>query len=315
MKVSITIILWVITFASSAQYINVWIRPQGAAAYNNSFWNNFSLKGIATEISQPLQDIVQNPTGITAQLSSKSGENAFDNGPGYKAGTLYLPDTVIRGGVYFTDSAKLQLSGLNDSVAYTITFYASRNRTDGQKTVISSGTVTATIPTDTNTLRVAQFAGRSKGGMLSFTLKKGKDYLYLNAFTIMGLPKKNTVKAVIKADSLNISYPNTKIFVTSDSSIGCPCGEQWVQLSGPNTALFNQYTVHQSVISGLVPGTYRFMMRLTDSLLNTDSSTIAVTVAGLVCPVCPPPRTITGFTPYSANGILLFKPTYSDGNP
>lgn len=315
---------------AEAQYINVRIWPVKVDSFQNSFWNNWgTYRGIQNDTSHAFRDFFLNQTKIRAVLGD-DGTN-FDNGIGYRSGQTWLPDTVLRVGMYGTGKIPLTLINLDDSTIYTVTFYGSRQRTDSQSTRFSYGSQAVSVLTDTNTTRAAVFTGLAPvKGTLAFSFVNVRTFSYLNAFSIVGVPRHLPIRAKIGIDSTLINYPNSVVRVV-DSSTGAGINSTgWYQVAGPSTAIFTQYTSQAAFISGLVPGNYRFELLVHDNVGNTDSAFVNVTLKPVfipipppcpACPLCPPPvvcpplRTATGVLFTDVNGIPVLKFTYSDGNP
>lgn len=304
----------------------VYVRIQKNIQYKNSFWNNWKpVEGKLNDSSQVFQDWFNNPTKVRAVMG-QSG-TLFDNGPVYRIGVAFLGDTVIREGIYNSGIIAFTLVGLDDSSVYTMSFIGSRDRSDQQATLFKYGTQSASIMTDTNTVRMATFSNLApKGGKLVFSFQQVKDYNYLNAFQLTGVPK-HGAKAHVESDSATINYPNTRVNLNATGSTwaGGDTIVQWMQVAGPNAAIFtsaSKYGVNM-VVSGLIQGDYKFSLYVSDPIGNLDSASVAVHVNGPkpcpVCPVCPPPvvcplpRTVTGMTFNPVTGAITF--TYSDGKP
>ena len=288
----------------------------------NPFWNNWVINA-KPDTSAPFIDAMGNRTTIRATLSSYIA--VFDNGAGYLGGKSIFPDTVNRKGAYNSGIVTVTLTGLDDSSTYMLSFYGSRNRTDGQATIFSiAGQPADTLLTDTNTSRMATFSGlASTGGKIVIAMQNKATYDYLNAFQLIGRLKHPKVKARIWIDSTAIHYPRSFVKVTADSSTGA-VSTQWLVISGPAGAIFSPFG-DTMYVAGLVPGFYGIQLTVQDSLGNLDSTVASVLVNGApVCPVCPPPvvcppcpplpapRSVTGLNLDLFSGKATL--TYDDGN-
>lgn len=325
------LLLFLLSFSlltAGAQTVFVRIYD-GTGPFTNPFWNNWKSKGTGKDTSQTFFDITGNQTKIRSILPDPV--TTFDNGSPYLPNQTIALDTALRKGVYESGFSSFSFIGLDDSAKYTITLVASRNRTDPQTTSFSTLKDTVRILADTNGSRLATFTGlRSTSGKITFSWYNygTSTYAYLNAFTISATPK-NGPKAVIQIDSTTITGPNSLVHVNAGKSLNMAY-YQWLQTAGPSRAIFTSDTGRSMVISGLFPGTYTFQLFINDSLANTDSAFVSVTVKPVlcpicptcpppvvcpVCPICPAPRSATGMTGAFVNGVWTLKFTYTDGNP
>lgn len=320
-------------FAVKAQVFNVRILTT-SDGWSNPLFNSWLIPNIpqVNDTSQALVDILGNTLKIRAVLSSS--DYTFDNGVGYLAGKTEIPDSAIRYGSYSNQRPRtLSLIGLDDSSKYTITLYATRQRTDTQKTTFSVDSISTTVLTDTNTSRFPVFANiRPKSGRIDIKMTNtGGVYSYLNAFQVQVIPKIRP-QAVLWVDSTVITYPNSVVRMTANGSLrATPAIRQWYQTAGL-PAIFTGTPSDTVFVSGLRPGNYRFGVIVQDTLGNMDSTAVAITVRPFlcpicpicpppvvcpVCPVCPAPRTVTGvnWAIDPTTGKFTLKFTYSDGNP
>lgn len=339
MKQLLFLSLLIYTLNLSAQTINVRFYD-GVAPYTNSFWNNWKVKGAGRDTSAAFTDLIGNVTKIRAVLDDSG--TPFDNGTGYIAGQTMLPDTVIRKGIYKTNLSNFTLIGLDDSAKYNLVIYPSRNRADSQTTLYVYAKDTISVLSNNNATRSASYVNlRSTGGQLNIKWFPKNGYAYLNAFTLTVIPKTHPTAKIV-ADSTTISSPNSVVHLNGAQSLGKIVSQQWFQVSGPTKAIFTGDTAYRIIMSGLFPGTYKFELYVTDSLLNSDSATVTILVKPVVvpavdsvaigkaylaahpcpgcpppivcpiCPVCPPPRTAT-ITLVYVNGVPTLKIVYSDG--
>lgn len=298
----------------------LFIRMNATDNFGVGYYNNF-IPGPPgrPDTTKALYDFITTKTTVRVAFSVQG--TPFDNGFKYKPFQLWPDTIVLRKGVYYQGAVTITLLGLDDSSLYAVSFFGSRDRTDGQGNVVAFGTQSIGTITDGNVDKFAQFYKLAPSkGKITFTLRPGKAYTYLNLLTIDGVQKHGPVHAVITADSTTINSPNSIIRLSTDSSKGGPLNEAWAQMAGPTVALFTGVGTH-TWISGLFPGSYRFRVFLTDTLGRYDSAfvTIKVNAPKLppcpVCVVCPAPRTVVGMTLQLINGVLVPKFTYSDGKP
>lgn len=321
MKKMLPALLLFLPLFSRAQTILVRI---GSDTLHNPIWNNWNTWGKSNDTSGTFRDIAQYKTTVRAVLGNSG--TRFDNGAGYLAGKSILPDTVIRRGISNGGIIYFSLLGLNNGSSYTVTFYASRNLLSGQKTIFSINRDSVTIPTDTNAIRTAVLPNLvPTKGELDFYVQN-QPTSYLNAFRIEATPPQQLF-AKINIDSTTIHSPNSLVHVNTDSSYekgSHIAAVQWWEVSGPTTAIFTPVNAagSQVIISGLFPGTYQFETLVNDTLANTASALVTVTVSPLIippCPVClppvicPPKRTVTGVSWTLAAGVWVPVFTYSDG--
>jgi hypothetical protein len=327
MKKLLAVFLLLSSLISWGQYINVRINPSNFPDnFSNSMWNNWKMKGIGylRDTSSAFIDMFGNQTTVRAIMSNDG--TGFDNGVKYSSNAPLTQDSVLRKGIYISEAGTVTLTSLNDSSVFSISLYASRDRTDSQSTIFSVGNQSITILTDKNLTKAATFNNIAPTkGKIVVTFKQLKAYGYLNGFQIVGVMKHPPITAKLTIDSTIIHYPNSYVRVTDVSTGKGINVNQWFMVSGPKSAIFTPVGTgtNSILISGLVPGTYKFGEIISDSLGNTDSTTIGTTMLAaicqtcppvVICPVCPvipPPRTVTGIT-WTAAGIKF---TYSDGKP
>lgn len=308
---------------SSQVFVRIY---DGVDSFRNSFYNNWHPKGNGKDTSQLFFDLFGNKS-IRAVFNTPV--QVFDNGPTYEKGQTLLPDTALRKGAYESGFSSFSFIGLNDSLKYNIRLYASRQRTDSQRTSFSTQKDTVIILSDTNSTRVATFQNLvSTKGVISFSWYNfGKaTYAYLNAFIIEPVSKFHPV-ANLAVDSTVITSPNSIVHLSalgSSEKGGVIKTYQFLQFSGPTKAIFSTDSIGKIVVSGLFPGSYRFQLVVNDSLTNVDSAFVNVTVKPVfipicptcpVCPICPPPRNLLEATIKLVNNVWTVVPAYSDGNP
>ncbi|GAB5472887.1 MAG: hypothetical protein Mars2KO_09860 [Maribacter sp.] len=97
------------------------------------------------------------------------------------------------------------------------------------------------------------------------------------------LPANLTAPTVYAGDDVALSIDNTPL--TLDGSAYDPDGGaiatyQWTQISGPNTATFNNATIEDPEIGGLVEGDYVFQLSATDDEAATATDEVTISVVG-----------------------------------
>lgn len=324
----------------SGQYVNL---RMGQIPFSNSMWNTWKTASKNADTSQYLLDMLGNKTKMRVVLSNSG--ITFSNAPGATySGTAfdqlipylttygsYYPDTIVLEGIYQSAGWTATVIGLDSLTSYSVTFFGSRDRIDGQGDKFTYGKVTDTLNVDTNSRRIAVFNGLlPTAGQLSFTIASLSSFSYLNALQVVGTPYVSAAVAKIGIDSTVINYPNSFVHMTGIKSTGVlDSAYSWSQVSGPSPAIFTSQG-DSMVMSGLRPGTYKFRLMVNDSAFISDSSFVSVTVNGApacpicavcpvcpapvvcpVCPICPAPRTVKGVSKDEITGIITI--TFSDG--
>lgn len=169
----------------------------GAGAYKNKQWNNWNLTSTAfSNLSSGTlnySDGTQSP--ITAILSNQTA--LADNGAGYALSSSMCPDSVLRYSSYSTNTRTLTIKGLDNSTAYTIQLFASRNKTDGQKTIFKVNGQSVVVLTDQNISNTAMFSSvKPVNGIITVTLASNTTYNYLNGFRIYNTLSAGSITAL-----------------------------------------------------------------------------------------------------------------------
>jgi len=156
----------------------------GVNGYKNSQWNNWNVTTGTSNVSSGLLRYADGSASTVSAVLSNPG-SVGDNGVGYSNGSTMCPDTVLRYASYLTVGRTLTISGLNNSTKYNLEFYASRSRTDGQKTIFVIGSKSVTVLTDNNLTVAAVFTGISPtNGSIVVNINRGTTWTYLNGFKI-----------------------------------------------------------------------------------------------------------------------------------
>lgn len=308
MKRITAILLGLLPLLAESQYINTRLY-NGVDSFYNSFWNNWPTKVKVNDTSDYLKDVAGNKTKIRAVLTVAASQ--FDNGAGYMAGDTVSPDTVIRKGVYYSQTFGINLVGLDTAYTYQLGFYSSRLKTDQQYTSFSIGKDSVTVLSNSN-ISESWLSGKyspSSAGVLSIYISRKVTFGYINGFTIIGTPKTPPVTAVIVADSTVINYPNSAVRL-KDSSTGPVQNVQWMQVAGPSDAIFTPDSGNMIWLSRLQPGLYAFQLTVTDVNLFSSTATSWITVNG---PPAVKPRSVTGASWVFTNGVWVYKFYFDDG--
>ena len=157
----------------------------GVTPFKNSQWNNWNVgSGVQNNMNSGLLNYSDGSISQIKTILSYQ-DNFADNGTGYTTGATMCPDTVIRFVSYSTSNRTITISGLNNSKKYNVSLYASRSRTDGQKTTFTSGSQTVTVSTDNNSTSAAKLINLvPTSGNIVVSLSRGSTYNYINGFSI-----------------------------------------------------------------------------------------------------------------------------------
>lgn len=308
MKKALTILL-LFPLLLPAQYINLRI---GQLPFSNPLWNTWKTASKNNDTSGYLKDFSHNLTKIRVAFSNSG--TPYDNGINYLTGKSSYPDTVTREGIWWqTTAPTMTVLGLDTGSMYSVTVFASRNRTDLQGDIVKIGVSSISFAADTNGTRVAAFpALKTATGQLVFSLGLLAQYTYVNAVQLIGTPKRSLAHAVISIDSTVINYPNSVVHMNPDGSTGT-LAANWSQVFGPSGALFSKFGSSTIYVSNLRPGIYMFELMAQDSIGISDSAFMTVYVNPPKCPVCPAPLKVVGYIVTLTNGIFAIKAQMSDG--
>ena len=160
--------------------------PAEPGAWNNTnalISNGFALSNLITD------EYIN--TGLTMTvINNFSGYNTLGAVTGNNSG-LYS-DNVIKGFYYvnYKDTARIQISGLNQSMLYTFSFFGSTTYQNGTTSTYTIGNQTATLDSwqnTTNTTLLRNIQPDANGNVL-ITIASSQGYGYLNELSIMGAP-------------------------------------------------------------------------------------------------------------------------------
>jgi len=192
----------------------------GDNPFKNTAWNNWNVgTGARTNMNSTAFKYADGTVSpVTAVLSAQ--DNVSDNGSPYKPTATMCPDTVLRYCSYSSVSRTLTINGLNNTHIYNLSLYASRLRTDGQRTKFTIGSTTITILTDGNATSPANFTNvaPSSAGSIVVTIANMTNYSYLNGFTI---------KDVTSGQSASVVQQST-------NAVSMRCGQDSVDVATIN---------------------------------------------------------------------------------
>lgn len=122
--------------------------------------------------------------------------------------------------------------------------------------------------------------------------------------------------APVVSASGKVSGPSARLTVSALLSPGASAIRYvWVQTSGPTNALLTLPSDPSPVASGLIPGTYTFLVSVTDNNWRVGTAKVSV-IVGATPPVHQPPTVAIGLTPnltWPANGLQLQEAVMTDG--
>ncbi len=275
----------VTVYAANGYTINVRLYA-GVNPFHNSVWNNWNEgTGIVNNKSSGLLKYSDGTNSPIAAILSYQ-DNLADNGTNYVSGATICPDTVLRYTSYTTSTRTLTITGLNNSSKYNLEFYASRSRTDGQKTIFTIGTQSISVLTDNNSSNAAKFSTITpSGGQIVVTLNRGSVYNYLNGFKITANIV-NTPPTSNAGPNQTIRLPLNSATLSGTVTPGSSnvISTNWSQSSGPNTSTIGSPASLNTLVNNLVQGVYVFKLTATDSLGASSFSSVQVTVSSQPVP-------------------------------
>jgi len=167
--------------ASSSSITSKYIKVNlfgGTNAYSNAEWNNWNSTSSSSSGNLKYND------GSSSSISASISQNSVsDNGPTYSS--TMAPAEVIRYASYSTSNRTLVISGLDNSKAYDIELYASRNGATNNTTRFSVASKSIDIKTDNNLSNKASFTSLTPiSGKITINIDKLNTYTYLNGFIL-----------------------------------------------------------------------------------------------------------------------------------
>lgn len=262
----------------------------GANPYSNSEWNNWSCK--YPSLTSPTLNYTDGTnSGVYARITAS--DNIGDNGANY-GGTMCPPE-VLRYASFALGSRTLTIYKLVANAVYNLDFFASRSRTDGQKTIFTIGSTSITITTDYNLSNGAKFSNiqANSNGEISVNISNPSNltYNYLNGFIVSTSSSSANSFPVVNAGSIqNIYLPinYTKLSGSAYDSDGSIASYLWTKLSGPNCTIVAPSNPTTD-ITNLELGVYIFRLTALDNQGASNFSDVSVSVTN-----GPPPAVNAG---------------------
>ncbi|MCW3465412.1 fibronectin type III domain-containing protein [Chitinophaga nivalis] len=188
-------------------------------------WNNTNNVPMPNQVFDNLLNDEGNKSGVSVTIVNNfSGENPFGMNTGNNSGVY--PDNVIRS-TYWLDygiAAKLRIDGLNQSQAYSFTFFGSREGGGDRTTVytINGNSVSLNCSNNINqTVTLSDIRPDANGGVfLDVTLGPTATYGYLGALVISGYNAKEPDAAKKKLQSLVQNKAVGAAILTNKNSSG-----------------------------------------------------------------------------------------------
>jgi hypothetical protein len=286
MSKSVVFVIFLFCFYNAkAQPLNSVINVRlygGTNPFRNSQWNNWNI-GTANLSNGGSSGILKYADGTTSTISASINNQGglSDNGAGYTNGATICPDTVLRYSSYSTITRTFTISGLNNTQKYNLQFYASRQRTDGQKTTFTIGTQSVTVSTDNNSTSAAIFSSiaPSGGSIVVKLVSSGGAYNYLNGFKIANTVV-NSPPSVNAGNNQTIIFPSDSVMLNGIVAPGTSkiISTIWSQVSGPGIASLQSPASPNTAAINLTTGVYVFSLKATDSIGLSSSATVQISV-------------------------------------
>ena len=266
--------------AISSRYVRVNVFG-GANAYNQDGWNNWNVPTGYNISSAPFQYSDGGASSISALLGDSQG--LPDNGTAY--GGSMCPPQVLRYTSYSTSGTRgLLLRGLKNSSKYDVELYASR-ATTGNTTIFVAAGVSRSVNTDNNKTQKAVFTDLvPTNGQITIQINRSGTFTYLNGFTLIEKTESQTPAAPPQAHAGNdttVILPAAVATLNasrSQNASGLLLTYNWVQVSGPSTAVINQPNAVNTSANNLVAGTYVFEVTVTNEAALSSKDQVQVTV-------------------------------------
>ena len=276
----------VTVYTPSGNAVNVRLYA-GSIPFTNSLWNNWNVGtgAITNKASSTFKFSDGTSSPFIATLSYQ--DNLADNGANYTTGATMCPDSALRFCSYSTSPRTLTISGLDNTAKYSFEFYASRTRTDGQKTTFTIGSQAVTVLTDNNATSAAKFTGISpSAGKITVNITRVSTYNYLNGFKII-INIVNTGPTLTVGNNQTITLPVNSVTLSGSIVAGNSkiTSITWSQVSGPSAANISTPLISSTQVTGLIQGVYIFKLTATDSTGLSASANTQITV--LPAPVPP----------------------------
>jgi hypothetical protein len=192
---------------TTSKTINVNIYG-GASAYNNSVWNNWSIKTKNENNVTSAAYIYSDGTASTVNATLSNSANIADNGTTYGSGMAPAP--VLRYTSYYNSNRTLTIKGLQVSKKYNIDLYASRN-VSGSATIFTINGVSKTINTYNNLNTKASYTNltASSTGQIVITIAKSGSFNCINGFSMTELSTATTSITTIGSEQVLVEEAPT----------------------------------------------------------------------------------------------------------
>ncbi len=301
------------------QYGNITLPVRGAG-------NNQTITTSSTTVSNtghPLWEVNSNKSSDTLCCRYASFQWVQESGPA--GATIVNPgasSTVINGlknGVYRfrvlttdnhngMDTASVQITCNLNGTAPSVSAGANKTITLPASTATLTGTASANDGSTISTYAWTEVSGPTTAGIGSAALAstavsglaQGVYIFELTATDGLGVAASATVQVTVNAGpgppsatagtTQTITLPTNSVTLAGSGteSNGTIVSYAWTQLSGPSTATIASSNQTSTQVTGLVQGTYRFQLTVTDALGITASATVQVIVNPSVTVPGPP---------------------------
>lgn len=289
LKQKILLTFFLTLFASRMVDAREFFVDLGSSRNPTAGWNNLT-SGRAGDGLENLKD----SSGNVSTLSIKVTDSFWQQSPGManSGGTseskLFPPSATVDSffvGHYdgYTDeTAKLQISGLNDQGAYTLRLYASRMsaRTIDRTTVFTVNGESRELQVRNNIDNLAEFSNlKPNHGVLEITVarKQGALFGYLG---VIDLVENSNLSPTANAGiDKTTSMPRNYVTLsgTGTDPDGSIASYHWSKVSG-GTANIVTPSSATTTINNLAEGSYTFRLKVTDDKGASDSDDVVVTV-------------------------------------
>lgn len=118
-------------------------------------------------------------------------------------------------------------------------------------------------------------------GSLTITLTAVTDFPKISGIEVI-VPGSATAPDVFAGDDRTVTLPTNSLTLdgsATDPDGGAIASYMWTQVSGPNTATFNDVAISDPTVSDMVEGTYVFRLTATDEENETGFDDVSITIA------------------------------------
>lgn len=154
-------------------------------------WNNTNNVPQLNDVYSNLVNDINAPSGISFEVTDNfSGENPFGMNTGNNSGVY--PDNVIRSTWWLdiSEVGQLKVSGLNQSLAYTFIFFASREGTGNRTTLYTVNGSSASLNAANNISQTVQIDNvrpdENGEAIITISVPSGSQYGYIGSMVIQG---------------------------------------------------------------------------------------------------------------------------------